>query len=111
MDRNLKNLLNSLKCPICQSQIDGTVTFHCAESLNHYLLRIKDLKIVEEIVTVCTEDYRIQIQQTANTKITFIHNLGIKEIKVINLNYAAFDFQNLNSEQIVSKINLLVTFA
>ncbi len=62
----LKEILNSLRCPLCKSQVDGVYNysprFYCASNKDHYNVWIRDNLIKKEIVSLYDFDKLIKYE-------------------------------------------------
>lgn len=136
MDKQKKLLLNSLSCPVCKSQIDynsNNTGYTCVYNNNHYALSIIHVnglyEIADEYVNVYNKKNDYQISQTyyydarSNNLIKKSFTIiSIREIdaecRVIYSNYlnklkydqAIFDFRKSNKDDILNKIETLITF-
>lgn len=127
---NLKKLLNSLKCPICNSQIDTLFKvnnpiyrgfqYGCVFSYKHYAIKVYENYvpgIVEEIVNLYDKDHEYCILKTKiNTEIV-ISNLDPEgrvkfsfSIKKIVTELNLFDFQNFDYEKAINRIKTMLVF-
>lgn len=136
MNRKTKNFLNSLRCPICQSQIDMHRTYAsygCVLNHNHYSFLLKvDNRLsrtydVADPVMGCENVnvydmnelklYDIVQNYIFNTTEVFIHNID-KECRVIDdykdkyikFDVFLFDFQKFDRDKAINRIKTLVYF-
>jgi len=127
---NLKKLLNSIKCPICNSQIDTLFKvnnpiykgfgYSCVVDYNHYAIKIIEnyfVYISEEIVNLRDEKHNYCILQSK-----FDTEIAIEEIDEegriqfafsipkIKKDLSLFDFQNFNYEKAINRIKMMLVF-
>lgn len=131
---NLKKFLNSIKCPICNAQIDTLTNnippyrdfdFCCAESIYHYAIKVDDEyipKIISELVNIYDDKHNYNILKTMLHVNKFKTEITINDIDqegrlkfsfstprfVTELNI--FDFQNFNSEKAINRIKTILVF-
>lgn len=124
MNRDLKFLLNSLKCPICSAQIDiiscgSGANYGCVNNTSHYVLKILD----EEFPY--TKIFKEKIKFTKNSKLYIIEqiygenisNIWIYSVDLENriiesrkrkykiINFKLFDFQNFDIGKAINRVN------
>jgi hypothetical protein len=137
MNRQLKDFLNSLRCPLCQGQIDGfdwapvgayASNFGCATANNHYKLQITNVQesfqLNRETVEVCGVEFKYIINQTyflKNKPVQFT-NISVRDIdpeqrlidklkrKEISFDKIMFDFGKTNKEKLLSRIKTVIVF-
>jgi hypothetical protein len=107
-----KNYLNSLKCPICGSQIEGIKEpFYCVSDSEHYRMYLNDglpYSASYELVVVCDDkSRRYAIVQNDTTKIV-VSDSSIKE--TITFSFKVFDFSNTNKEKILNRLKTILVF-
>ena len=128
MDPVIKNMLNSLSCPICHAQID-TLTgrlyrgynYCCATNPDHYMILADTYILIVETVHVYDEKHKYTISNhyTGNKIRTVINVHGtdaegrvifsFKE-KKLALDKAYFDFRKFNVDKAVDRIKTIFTF-
>ena len=137
MDKAAKLILNSLKCPICKSQIDLVTwtkagvrapknhNFGCVQDPYHYSICFIHWegppKIESEMVHVYSNNYLYTILQKylgseQQTKI-FINEvdkeyrlLDTSKIKTFEYNKLLFNFSQSNEERIINRIKTILMF-
>jgi hypothetical protein len=140
MDHSTKILLNSLRCPICTSLIDGnTVSGYCVANMDHYNARIANNTgeplwieippiLVQEQVSIYEGKFRYQIFQsyanlvnnnyvTTDSSRIIIWDVD-PEGRIIHskhrpefyYNKKLFDFRNTNKEKLINKIKTILVF-
>jgi len=130
MNKNLKQLLNSLKCPICQCQIDTLLNannpiyrgfqYCCVANHKHYAIKVYEnysAHIVEEIVHLYDQSHEYCILKTKfNTEIA-ISDLDLEGrvrfsfvIKKFRTELDLFDFQNFNVDKAINRIKTVLVF-
>ncbi len=130
MNKPLKQLLNSLKCPVCKSQIDTLLTannpiyrgfqYSCVANYKHYAIKVCEnylVYIAEEIVHLYDQRHEYCILKTKfNTEIA-ISDLDREgrvlfsfDIKKFRTELDLFDFQNFNYEKAINRIKTVLVF-
>ena len=136
MDPLVKIILNSLKCPICQSQIDlldwkdkrqgKHYNFGCVNNWEHYRLFLVHwepvLRVEYETVVVYEGRHKYEVSQSENNVTDiFIYNVD-PEGRVIeqkdkpgpsskfSYNKKLFDFSNTNREKVVNRVKTILVF-
>ena len=131
MKKEVKKLLNCLKCPICNSPIDILINkskfynYGCALDNNHYLISLDENLdnnyLLEEAVNVFSYPNYYKIVQNycfdgaIDTTTVVIKKID-KENNILDrdpsqkLNFAEiiFKFNKLNIKKIINKINAIV---
>lgn len=106
-----KDYLNTLRCPVCKSQIDGVATpFYCVADRKHYMAYINgDLPYApyREIVNLYDGDRRFEIDQYGRTLIT-VWDAFPKE--PFNFDFLVFDFSKTNREKMLHKLKTILVF-
>ena len=136
MDKITKTILNSLKCPICKSQIDlydynqkssksTSYNFCCATSYDHYRIWFPHWdfppKIHYDVVEVYDGRYKFQIDQRYLINRTRIdiwevdaehHLINEKSKTFTTFTYQKifFDYPTTNREKIANRIKTILTF-
>lgn len=135
MDKQKKLLLNSLSCPVCKSQIDynsNNTGYTCVYNNNHYALSIINVngsyEILNEYVNVHDKknNYNIiQIYYDVKPNNLIKKNFTLISIREIDAEYriiynnnlnklkydqTIFDFRKSNKDDILNKIETLITF-
>jgi len=139
MDKPAKVLLNSLKCPICNSQIDildwsisrsqiDKYNFGCVDNYLHYRLWFTHWEIPylieKETVTIFNKDKQFEIKQyyyNNNFKVNkteiYIRDidqelrvLEHKKYKFLPVDYVLFDFSKSSESSILTRIKTLLYF-
>lgn len=130
MDKLVKQLLNSLKCPICKKQIDTfsskrltkiSYDFACVSDHSHYKIGLSDEFIRDELVSFYNKNKKISIYQYKNPlfeKTTIYIDSVDLEKRVIegaprlssSFDKVLFDFQKINESQLISKIKTILVF-
>jgi len=133
MDPRVKAILNSLKCPICKSQIDlydyyqknaksTQYNFCCASSYDHYRMWFPHWdnppKIMYDVVDIYEGRYKFRIDQRYSICRTTIdiwevdaeHHFINEQSKIFTYHQIMFDYPNTNREKIVNRIKTILTF-
>ena len=124
MISELNKFINTLKCPICQGRIDSIkkydYNYGCEINLQHYILNIDKIHyqiICDKIIHIKNNIYITIFQQPPNNKIDIIYDLIDQYTNIISYDFykplhlnANLDFNNLNIEQILSKIETYRAF-
>lgn len=140
MDPLVKKILNSLRCPICKSQIDlfqakkkNGNNFACATNHTHYAMFFVswDLpyRIEQEDVQVYSGNYLYEIRQhhylsppslppmKCNETLIYIKEVDkelrvIEKGKLLKFQYPQllFDFQNTTNEKIINRVKTILVF-
>jgi len=121
-----KEILNSLRCPICQSQIDGvsySIRFYCAQDQKHYNVWIKDGKLKKETINLydLKKLLKYELTQTYETNgvktIIILENIDAEGREIFSFeensytaNLALFDFRNFNYDKAINKIKTFLVF-
>ena len=119
MDKQLKALLNSLRCPVCKSQIDiygGRIySYCCAKNNLEYMLHIPFAAITltpviaYDKVKIFDDDKKYIVDQQYETKTTVFDiwsvdaegNVKDYNNKTVKLDYILFDYQKTDRERII----------
>jgi hypothetical protein len=132
MNKDTKTFLNSLKCPVCQGQIDmydlyqqnaksTRFNFCCVNDYYHYrmaLLPLMKLKIHYDMVDIYEGKYQFRTYQNYIQNKTVIdiwkvdeeHNLLNEKSKMFRYDKILFNWQNTNQNKIVNRIQTILTF-
>lgn len=110
-----KNYLNSLRCPVCGSQIEGiSEPFFCVANNEHYRLYLQEslpYTPSHEIVVIYDDNSRRYAisQDVDSTKIVVSYeNSPTKE--PITFSFRVFDFLNTTKEKILNKLKTIMVF-
>jgi len=125
-----KELLNSLKCPVCGGQIDiarvcGS-NYGCVNNPYHYNLNIETGSVAifsfltRERITLYDSKYRYDILrihgESIKTKIEIFDIDGERRVifsfkdKFVEIDGDAFDFNNFNSDKALNRIKTILLF-
>jgi hypothetical protein len=133
MDPIIKAKLNSLKCPVCQGQVDvldwrgpeGQPKFNycCVSAWGHYRLLMNDYIVQYETVVIYEGKHRYEIRQNLGDIPTFsgqttiyicdvdAENRAISpKKKMFSTNKYLFDFSQTNREKMVNRIKTILVF-
>jgi hypothetical protein len=133
MDKAVKIILNLLRCPVCQSQIDlidwatpkaksTSYNFGCAAEYEHYKLWFPHWdshQISYDVVKVYEGRYRYTIMQRYPITTTSIecqqvdaeHRILERILaKEFKYNKILFDWPKTNREKIVNRVKTILTF-
>ena len=138
MDKALKFILNSLKCPVCRGQIDLITTslafanktklpfnYGCAANNEHYLIWLPTENNPNYIlhydkVVIYEGRYQYEIVQDypifPNTQIIIRktdleHRVSEKDTwKIFEYSKILFDWKNTNRDKVVNRIKTILTF-
>jgi len=125
-----KELLNSLKCPICGGQIDiapiGGSNYGCFNDPYHYNLNIETGSVAifsfltQERITLYDSKYRYDIVRihgdNIKTKIEMFDIDGEGRVifsfidKFVEIDGDAFDFKNFDSDKALKRIKMILLF-
>lgn len=125
-----KELLNSLKCPICNGQVDIIRVYEsnyaCVNEPYHYNLcvdtdLVTDLSfITQERVTLYDSKYRYDIlrihKEHIKTRVDMFSIDGEKRVifsfkdKFVEVDGDAFDFNNFDSKKALNRIKTILLF-
>ena len=108
-----KDYLNTLKCPVCQGQVDGVSSpFYCAQIREHYQTFINgDLPYApyrEVVVFYDTKFRRYQITQHGHTEIVVWDTVSTKA--PITFDFMLFDFSNTTREKMLHRLRTILVF-
>lgn len=122
----LKETLNSLRCPLCNSQIDGrlhSIRFYCVSNSDHYNVWLKDLKVKRETVNIYDFNklLKYEISQSYfdsyNSTKVLLERIDAEGREIFTFdeisyttNINLFDFRNFNPEKAVNKIKTFLVF-
>lgn len=127
MDRTAKQLLNSLRCPICKAQIDMAImirgyNYCCANDVDHYTLNLDFGEIKKERVNIYDKKHKYSIIKIYDNsgKIETIINIfetdlenrvifSFKE-KKISFDNDIFDFKNFKVDRALNRIKTIFVF-
>lgn len=133
MDKAVKIILNSLRCPICKSQIDlydylkknaksTSYNFCCSSDYYHYRMWFPhwDLppRISHDMLITYEGRHKFQIDQRYLISRTTIdiwevdpeHNLVDEQSKSFTYQQILFDYRTTNRDKIVNRIKTILTF-
>lgn len=132
MDPIARQILNTLKCPLCQSQIDFYIVnnshnmyrynFGCVVDWQHYRFKFdySDIlfKIEYETVMVYDNNYLYNITQYCDNRTEIVINTVDAEHRIIdnkkkilfNYDKRLFDFTKTNQEKIINRIKTILVF-
>lgn len=133
MDPLLKKLLNSLKCPICQCQIDmidRKSGYGCVSNLDHYVISImrNDFGIPQlfsEIVNIYDDKHKYRLTKKYDSAPATSVKTEIMVFKVdaegrvnfsfknnaFTLDKELFDFSKFNVDKAINRIRTVFTFS
>jgi len=131
MDPVAKKLLNSLRCPICQSPIDTAsgyfinYNYGCASNIDHYAIHLilwdPIIKIDRERVNFYDENRKYSIiksyidsdvvteMEVYETDLEHRTIFSFKEKKLV-MNMDLFDFTNFNKDKAINRIRTIFVF-
>ena len=119
-----KTLLNSLRCPICKSQIDYDKIYGCASNIDHYVISFIDdfdiPKIQKEIINIYDDKHRYKIIKEHSTPVKITINIcdvdaerrvifSFKELKIVT-EIDAFNFDKFVIKKAINRIKTLIVF-
>jgi hypothetical protein len=123
---NSKKFLNSIKCPICLSQIDkdnGSSIYNCVLNINHYRAGIYNDFIETETVSLfdfsSLSKYEIwkKIKYGIISFTIYIRDIDAEgrtifkfEDKTFRTDVNLFDFRNFNKDTAINKIKTVMLF-
>ena len=129
MDKQIKALLNSLRCPVCGAQIDiagmgisRAYNYCCAAYPPEYMLWVDDLLSVPKIrydkvvIYDGSKKYITDQGYVANETVFDIWNVdaegNVKDYnyKTVKLDYILFDYQKTDREKIVRRLKMVMVF-
>lgn len=133
MNKATKIILNSLRCPICKSQIDlydfyqknsrsTSYNFCCATDPYHYQMWFPHWDVLAKInydqVDVYEGSYKFRINQKYLINRTIIdiwevdaeHHFIDEKSKIFTYDKILFDYSNTNRDRIVNRIKTILTF-
>jgi hypothetical protein len=128
MDKQLKTLLNNLKCPVCKAQIDiagrsisSQYNYSCSGHPQEYVLFIDSqlsLPIRYDRVIIYDEHNKYIVVQVYGAQYTVLDvwkvdaegNLTDYNNKTVKLNYILFDYQKMDREKIVRRLKTVMVF-
>lgn len=133
MDPLLKKLLNSLRCPICQCQIDmidRKSGYGCVNSLDHYVISVmkNDLglpQLFTEIVNIYDGKHKYRLTKKYDSAPGASIKTEIMVFKVdpegrvnfsfknssLTLDKELFDFSKFNVEKAINRIKTVFIFS
>lgn len=127
--RTIKDYLNKLKCPICQSQIEGSaqpkpngiINGYCCSEPTHYKLYVDITQtpflMKEDQVIFDSTENRYFVSQDYISKGTLIRYYPIANVvdpstgKGISFNHIVFNFQKITGPQLLDKIKVVLMFS
>jgi len=131
MDPAAKKILNSLRCPICDAQIDTTsyyvrdYNYGCATDVDHYVIYMilwePVIRIASERVSIYDKNKKYSlIKSYDNGKTTTIIEIyetdlenrvifSFKEKKLV-MDKDLFDFANFNVDKALNRIKTVLVF-
>jgi hypothetical protein len=122
---SLSSILNNMKCPICNNQLDIYFKnkYVCVSNFDHYqvTLSISDYAIVDEKISIydTSSRYVISKKYFTNGMKTTITSQDIDlegrlifsfEIKTLIVDYDCFDFKSINIDDFINRIKIMFTF-
>jgi hypothetical protein len=133
MDKTTKALLNSLRCPICKSQIDlydylqknprsTSYNFCCATDYTHYQMWFPHWENSSQInydqvdIYEGKHKYRIDQRYLINQTIIYIWEVDIEQRFITEMSRdfiydkILFDYPNTNRGRVVNRIKTILTF-
>jgi hypothetical protein len=125
MDKQLKALFDSLRCPVCGAQIDlagkgisRQYNYCCADNNNEYVLHISELSITHDRAIIYDRNNKYIIVQNYDVKQTIFDILKVDaegnitdwNNKTVYLDYTLFDYQNTDKEKIIRRLKTVMTF-
>lgn len=133
MDQRTKLILNSLRCPLCQSQIDlydfyqkniksTSFNFCCASDWYHYRMWFPHWdnppKISYDVVDIYEGRHKFRIDQRYFVNSTTIdiwevdaeHHLVNEQSKIFKYDQILFDYRNTTRDKIINRIKTILTF-
>lgn len=133
MDPVAKAILNSLKCPICQSRVDlldwkdrsdgRKYNFCCSSSWEHYrcfFIHWEPVYRIEyETVVVYNGKHQYRITQSEDNKTEILTNEVDAENRVVDkrggpgkilFNLHLFDFSKTNREKLMNRLKTILVF-
>jgi hypothetical protein len=123
----LKEILNSLRCPLCESQVDGIYSysprFYCATEKDHYNVWFKDNLIKKETINLYDYNKLIKYEiikiydgDNITTKVV-MENIDAEgreiftfEDRSFTIGMSLFDFRNFNLDTALNKIKTILLF-
>jgi hypothetical protein len=130
MDKATKIILNSLRCPLCASQIDmfqdkrKVYNYSCSSVPEHYRIQFHSLGfpagVLLESVTIYEGSHQYEIIQNHFTDIKT--DIIMKSVdpefriidkvspKIFTYKKVLFDFQNTNKEKILNRVKTILVF-
>lgn len=134
MDKRVKLIVNSLRCPLCKSQIEGhdvygpnarttSFNFHCVSNYDDYRFWMPHddyhvPKIHYDMVDIFEGKHKFRIDQRYLINRTTIDvwevdaekNLVNEKSKIFNYQQIFFDYQKTNRDKIINRIKTILTF-
>lgn len=129
MDKQLKQLLNSLRCPVCKAQIDiagrgisRAYNYCCSSRPQEYMLWIRERSptptIVYDKIVVYDSSNKYIADQHYDDKTTVFDvwnvdvegNLTDYSSKTVKLDYILFDYQKTDREGIIRRLKTVMVF-
>lgn len=133
MDKRSKYILNNLKCPLCESQIDlydfmgrnsksQSYNFCCASNYYDYQMWFPHWddppRINFDLVEVYEGRHKFKIAQSYLINQTIIemwkvdieHNIKSNMSKNFTYQQILFDYSNTNRDKIINRIKTILTF-
>jgi hypothetical protein len=121
-----KEILNSLRCPICKAQVDGnnySIRFYCVYVRDHYNIWLKDGAVKRETVNIydMSKLLKYEITQSYENNSTktniLLENIDAEGREIFTFDevsykadIALFDFKNFNSEKALNKVKTFLVF-
>lgn len=129
LDPDIKEFVSQLHCPNCQKSLtfnpdNFLYNFVCCYDPNHYKINViylhsnfldiknKSFILTKEKVIIYFNSNNIEVFQDNLAPSThfYRHSQSIYPERILSLNKKIFDFQKMNENEILNKIQVILTF-
>jgi hypothetical protein len=122
MEREVKRIVNVLRCPLCNAQIDGgdLSVLYCAKNREHYSLSMyENPTIIEsEIIKFYDSDYltfyKITRRYTEEGKLSScmicMEKPGVTHSKNISIDFDPLNIHHFSIEKVIKRIKNIFIF-